>query len=640
MKKNTLTQKLRYSADNFISKGSFRILLGLGIISFIGIFFVAVISVLMRMDPSKNLLDMIWMSLMATFQSNSVPFAPAQGHEESIGFIIPMLLVTFLGFLVVSLVIGAVSNGLQNKIESLRKGRTLVVERNHFVILGWSEQIFTILSEMIVRNNEIKEKQCVVIMGDKDKVEMEEEIKHKTGNSNLVRVICRTGNPIEFADLKIVNLDHSGTIILLSPDGVDDPDSQIIKTILAITKNKNRRKRPYNIIAEMRDSKKAQLAKIVGKNETEVIQINDFISRIIAQTCRQRGLSLIYTELLEYEGVEIYMKKEPTLIGKTFKEILFKYEDSAVIGIFNTETKKPVLNPPHDTVLGADDQIIAISQDEDTVLLSGKSETDYQIETNLIVRTPEKQLLPEKILILGWNGKITKIINELDNYTPENTELTVAADFEQGSDVLKTECGNLKNMHLKYIFADTTERKILEQLAEKSYQHLIVLSDHNRETHAADSKTLVTLLHLRDIKDKTGKEFSIVSEMRDIRNRNLAEEAGTINDFVVSGKIISLFVTQLSENKYLNAIFEDLFDPAGSELYLKPASDFVELNTEVNFYTVLKAAADKGETAIGYQIESRSEINGGITLDPPKSRKIKYTVNDNIIVLAPHQVTL
>jgi K+/H+ antiporter YhaU regulatory subunit KhtT len=645
MKENTNYQKLRYTIDNYISKGSMRILLGLGMISIAGILMVALVSLTMKMDPSKTFLDMIWMSLMATFQSNSVPFTPASGNEEAIEYIIPMLLVTFLGFLVVSIVIGAVSNGLQNKIESLRKGRSLVVEKNHFVILGWSEQIFTIINELVMHANEINEKHCVVIMGDKDKIQMEDEIKNKIVRTGKVRIVCRTGNPIELADLKIVNLDNSETIILISPDDTDDPDSQVIKTILAITKNKNRRKEPYNIIAEMHDSKKAKLAKIVGKDEVEIIQINDFVSKIIAQTCRQKGLSGVYTELLDYQGVEIYFKSQPELIGKSFREILFKYEDSAVIGLFNVKSKLTILNPSPDTIFNADNQLIAISESEHTILLSGKNENEYGIDVNLITDTPEKPLSEERMLILGWNSKITRIINELDNYTPENSKLTVVASIQNGKEILDVKCGKVKNMSVEFICADITEREILDQLMENTFHHLILLCDDDPDIQVADSKALVTLLHLRDIKEKTEKEFTIVSEIRDIRNRNLVEEANTVNDFVVSGSLISLYITQLSQNKYLNAVFEDLFQPEGSELYIKPASDFVKLNADVNFYTVLKAAADKGEVAIGYTLEKKllnpdSQTNSGIVIDPPKSEKIAFAEEDCIIVLAPHQVII
>ena len=49
-----------------------------------------------------------------------------------------------------------------------------------------------------------------------------------------------------------------------------------------------------------------------------------------------------------------------------------------------------------------------------------------------------------------------------------------------------------------------------------------------------DAKTLVTLLHLRDMAQKDETPFSIVSEMLDLRNRELAE-ATQVDDFIVSG---------------------------------------------------------------------------------------------------------
>jgi ion channel POLLUX/CASTOR len=78
---------------------------------------------------------------------------------------------------------------------------------------------------------------------------------------------------------------------------------------------------------------------------------------------------------------------------------------------------------------------------------------------------------------------------------------------------------------------------------------------------------MVTLLHLRNIADRNGHPFSVVSEMLDIRNRNLAEIARA-DDFIVSNQLISLLLTQISENKQLRAVFSDLLAPEGSEIYL------------------------------------------------------------------------
>ena len=56
-------------------------------------------------------------------------------------------------------------------------------------------------------------------------------------------------------------------------------------------------------------------------------------------------------------------------------------------------------------------------------------------------------------------------------------------------------------------------------------------------------------------------------------------------------------MVQISEVKELRAEFEQLFDPEGSELYLKPAGEYVELDKSLSFYTVVEAARGRNEVA-------------------------------------------
>ena len=81
----------------------------------------------------------------------------------------------------------------------------------------------------------------------------------------------------------------------------------------------------------------------------------------------------------------------------------------------------------------------------------------------------------------------------------------------------------------------------------------------------------------------------IVSEMLDDRNRELAEIARA-DDFIVSDRLVSLMMCQVSENKEYAAVFEELIDPEGSELYLKPADEYVEPGLPLSFYTLVEAA--------------------------------------------------
>src|SRR6185295_484173 len=141
------------------------------------------------------------------------------------------------------------------------------------------------------------------------------EIAERIGPTGRTRIVCRSGSPIDLADLKIVSLQTSRSIVVLSPEG-DDPDASVIKTLLAITNAPDRRPEPYHVVAEIRNPKNVEVARMVGKDEVELLLVGDLISRIIAQTCRQSGLSIIYTELFDFGGDEIYFREEPSLVQR------------------------------------------------------------------------------------------------------------------------------------------------------------------------------------------------------------------------------------------------------------------------------------------------------------------------------------
>jgi len=170
-----------------------------------------------------------------------------------------------------------------------------------------------------------------------------------------------------------------------------------------------------------------------------------------------------------------------------------------------------------------------------------------------------------------------------------------------------------------------------------SYNQVIILCYSDLlDQQAADARTLITLLHLRDIAEKTGGKFRVVSEMLDVRNRELAEVTRA-DDFIVSNKLVSLILAQVSENKELNAVFADIFDPEGSEIYLKPAGNYVALGQPISFYTVVEAARRRGEVAIGYRqhvfAEDATKAHG-VVVNPDKSNSIAFEPDDRIIVLA------
>ena len=200
-------------------------------------------------NPIENepfdLIEGIWQSLMRVLDAGTVT------GDEGWAFRLFMLLITIAGLFIFSSLIGSISSGIDESISNLRKGKSKVIETNHTLILGYSSMIYSVISELCLAN-ESQKKAIIVILADLDKVEMEDDIRAKIEDTKTSKIIVRSGNPLDLRDLQMVNYNEAKSIILLSPENEDNPDNHVIKSVLSITGNKNRKKGPYHIVAEIK----------------------------------------------------------------------------------------------------------------------------------------------------------------------------------------------------------------------------------------------------------------------------------------------------------------------------------------------------------------------------------------------------
>jgi len=635
-KKHSWKTKLIYKIDCIFSEGVSSMILFLGIASISIILIASVIAVIFHISPqnyaSLNFFEAFWASLMRTLDPGSM--AGDEGWE----FRILMLFVTIGGIFIISTLIGVINNGLFTKLENLQRGRSYVIEENHTVILGWNDKVLTIARELCIANQNKKDA-CIVIMGEKDKVSMVEAIKEILPPKCSTRIVCRNGSPIEQTSLNLLNLNSAKSIIVVSPLD-DDPDSEVIKTCLAIIRSPNRTENLYHIVAELREVKNLSVAKVVGANEVEWILSENIIAKMIAQTCYQPGLSTIFTDFMDFNGDEVYFYSHPRLVGKTFGEALNLFEKNTVLGIWKDDGT-PVLNPPMETLITKEDKIFLIAEDDGQISLSTyrKELIDVDKIRNFNNLTEE----PEKILILGWNSRSNQLLLEMDHYIPRNSQIKILINKSLANDIGIIKDLNLMNANVDIIFGVTTDRELLDGLELSKYDHIIILSFRDRlSQQAADAKTLITLLHLRDIASNNEDcHYSILTEMLDVRDLELAEVTEA-DDFIISDRFISLLLSQISERKALSSVFEDILNSEGSEIYLKPARNYVELDHEVNFYTIVESARKRKEVAIGYRIGEDAvnhSANYGIVLNPHKMEMKSYASADKIIVLSESSIS-
>jgi Trk K+ transport system NAD-binding subunit len=431
----------------------------------------------------------------------------------------------------------------------------------------------------------------------------------------------------------MVNYNEAKAIILLSPENEENPDNQVIKSVLSITGNKNRKKEPYHIVAEIKDNENKQVANLVGGNEVSYVFSTDLISRLTAQTCRQSGLSIIYSDLLQFEGDEIYFYSDRGLIGLTFRQCLNSFEDSCVMGVF-TGDRRVLLNPAMNYIINKEDQIILIAQDDSKI---NRLIIPKEILPVNFIPAPKREKEIETTLILGWNRKGKKIIEELDHYVVKGSSVSILGEIDDIKDSLALLSEELQNITLYFQDGNINDRNTLDELRIDAFDHIIVLSYMDKNSiQISDAITLICLVHLRDISEKAGKDFSVVSEMLDVQNRELAEVAKA-DDFIVSDNLLSLLMTQIAENKDLEKVYDCLFNDEGAEIYLNPVEEYLDIHEPTDFYKVIESASKIGHTAIGYRKLSPNVYDNGkfgIVLNPLKSKSIQFNQGDFLIVLA------
>lgn len=553
------------------------------------------------------------------------------GDTAGWGFLFVMFVATIGGLFIVSALIGVLNQGFGGALERLRRGRSAVVETNHIVILGWGPKIGTLLRELAQANANVRGA-VAVILADRDKVEMDHDIAEELGDQKKhLRVVTRTGSMMSLQDLQLVSLPTSKAVIVLAPEAHADgtpmapheSDTVVLKALLAIAKTAPDSK--LHVVAEIFDEHNESVARLVAGKAASLIVASPLISRLLVQTGRQSGLSTVYSELLDFEGVEIYVQPAPAVTGKTFREAMAMYDTSTVIGVY-TKAGETLVPPAFERVFEADDQLIAITEDDDTLIADGKTKPD---ETKIVATAPEHVHRPDRTLILGTSPRLPLVLRELDSYVAPGSEVMIVGEAVAGLAVDK-----LVNMTASFKEADVTARRELDALDVTSFDHVLVLSETvGRTQELADARTTVTLLFLRDIERRSGKRVPITSEILEIENRDLASVAEA-DDFIVSNTLVSLMVSMVAENPHLVEVFDELFSAGGYEIYLKPAEHYVVLG-EVTFGTVCAAALRRDEIAIGVRFaKQRSEPSFGVVLNPNKRDSIRLAAGDSVIVLA------
>lgn len=620
MKKGNFRERMSYKFDNLMSKGTVALVAMLCIITAVVVIAAGIIAFFIDGSNAVTPLGKIWQSLMHAIDAGTIA-----GDEGNFLFMLLMSLVTICGIFITSMLIGIINTGLESKMASLRKGNSKVLESGHTVIIGYNDNVFPMLSELIIANENAKNP-VVVVLGEEEKEIMEDAIKDFLPDTKNTRIICRSGETSNAMSMERCSIEKSASIIINEHD-----DFATIKSILSVTnllKSVQAMGCKAHITATICNKKNLDVAAIAGEGRAEILYFNDSLSRIIAHTCRQPGLSEVFLELFDFDGDEIYCEQIDGVYGKSFSELITSFDKSSIIGLIKDGEVK--LNPNNDTIYEKGDSIILIASD-DNVSFPVKDVAEIQKEL-IMHKELKKSADKDKILVIGYNELLEGMLLELDNYVVKGSEVSLLTTQDTNKKELTDLQAKLEKIDLSIFKDDIFELDILTKYATDGFKNIILLSDTSCSKNEADSKTLLLLLYLREISQKCNCYFSITSEMLQIRHQELAK-ATRVNDFVISSNITGLITTQISQNRSLHAIFDDLLDEEGSEIYMKPAGNYVKTDAPVSLFTVYQSATQRNETAIGYK-KFKENDSFEIVVNPNKSTVVTFSADDLIITIA------
>jgi hypothetical protein len=627
--KFTVKQRLRYRIDNTLARGVGMVLMWLGVLTALFVIIVAGIIQITGIGPSDSstsLTEGIWLAITRSLDPGT--FSGDEGDKFRLG----MLAVTLIGIFLGATIIGIISSGIDTRLETLRRGRSAVVEVGHTLVVGRSDKLSVVISELVEANRSERGHAIVVLTAD-DPVEVLDDIRRDVTDLGSSRLVVRSGAPTRINDLAKMNPQDAKSVIILSPDD-DSARAYLVKVVLGLNKLIPAGS-STTIVAEVGDFEVAEaLKESVGERLITVIP-SAIVARITAQVSRTSGLGAVYQELLDFDGDEMYIVDIPERwVGSSFGQLTLASSGATVIGLQRADGSVS-LTVSAEAVVMPGDKAIGIAQDDSVFVFDREPEpwtrpADHPSAAIEAVR--------ERTLIVGWSPVANLVVKEIENHVAPGSELLILIDPDNHveADVLaELDSVGLTQQTVSIHVGSTISRPVIaEVMGSDPYDHVMILCERTEfDLDEADARVLLTLMHVRSLAPDSAS--NVIAELADPNDVELGRQ-GDSSEFIVSMQLISLLLAQLSESPHLARVFADLFDGTGAAVALHPVERYVPLG-ESDFESVLAAARNWGVVAIGYRAANPGGVSaalaGGIRVNPSKSENINFEAGDMIVVI-------
>jgi hypothetical protein len=274
---------------------------------------------------------------------NNVPGADVVGASEKKTLETVINLIWLTGLLTFSILVGLVTSAVENGLENALAGTHRVVAKDHIVMLNWGDKTASMLRQMeaAVEDGTLSKSTPVVILAQRDKVEMDDQVKSICQSSSLT-VHTRSGNPASLEDLALTSVGGAKHVMLVAPEVDEEYDAnelvlvqtasvQALEAESQPNKKIGKRAKDIKMVVAGFDKDALEAESLPG---VTVFPRGEFGRRIIAASTSQPGLGSVYHEIFNQgQGCEIYVRNSdayPWLKGKKFRDLAAHFPNAVV----------------------------------------------------------------------------------------------------------------------------------------------------------------------------------------------------------------------------------------------------------------------------------------------------------------------
>eukprot|EP00929_Paragymnodinium_shiwhaense_P078136 TRINITY_DN4043_c1_g2_i1.p1 TRINITY_DN4043_c1_g2~~TRINITY_DN4043_c1_g2_i1.p1 ORF type:complete len:786 (-),score=199.19 TRINITY_DN4043_c1_g2_i1:57-2414(-) len=630
-------------------------------------------------DYSNSFEDSLWLSWGIFFDPGTQTGIAVSDHVRCR---VVVVVFSILGFLFNLLVLGVIVQYASEKLDGWKRSRSMIVANGHVLLLGWTEKTLFLLREITARGAASQTRFSVVILADREELQMQEEISRyfpeMKGNKLAgTKILVRQGSPCELDDLVRVSAASAKEIVILGKPGKPrDSDLAVMRIVVALAAL------PHppcgTITAEVRVSETAPVIDVIY-NRAEGVIAREAVNRILCLMAIDPLVGEAYRTLSSFvTGEELYCIRKPLALKHcfTFGEVCSNIDRGICIGLWKAwdeeaEEGSQTLIAPSDTEpVRAGDRLLLVARDKEETRMdksilemrpSLRSLSGRKVLPATTLRSPLPVAKPASLSreplrsimgVVGWANDLTDLLKTLDCYVAPGSEVHVLAELslEERKERLGMTVRTLDNIKLKHIEGPSTSAQHLALLPLRKACAVLVLAEDmeqfDDDSAASDSACLATMVTLHNLLKgeypffrKCDNECRIICEVLDPTTARMLErnqDLMAIASFFHSNAMeTSIFAMASSERIVFNTMVSLLQPNAFGDIVSKQISEYTEeLREEGEHYSYPDLAAlvrTQGDVLLGWK-----RADDDLKLNPPKSPTYVelFVPSDHLIVIA------